>query len=85
MRADALDADASRPDILGGRMTLPNPNQTLAHILATFRKHEARAVLNTPGGVLFPRDLAGIYRTVAGIHGVTVGTVKQIVMGVVNG
>lgn len=57
-------------------MTLPN---TDAHILATFRKHEAHAALNTPGGVLFRRDLAGIYRTVAGIHGVTVGRVKEVV------
>lgn len=58
-------------------MTLPD---TDAHILATFSKHEARAMLNTPGGVLFAHDLAGIYRTVAGIHGVTVERVKQLVM-----
>ena len=59
-------------------MTLPNRDQTPAHILATFRKHEAHAALNTPGGHLFRRDLAGIYRTVANIHGVTVETVKEI-------
>lgn len=53
---------------------------TDAHILATFSKHEARAMLITPGGILFPDDLRGIYRTVAGIHGVTVDRVKQVVM-----
>ena len=58
-------------------MTLPD---TDAHILATFSKHEARAILATPGGHLFPDDLAGIYRTVAGIHGVTVERVKRVVM-----
>lgn len=53
---------------------------TDAHILATFSKHEARAMLITPGGVLFPHDLAGVYRTVANIHGVTVDRVKRVVM-----
>ena len=66
-------------------MTLPNRDQNPAHILATFRKHEARAALNTPGGHLFPHDLAGIYRTVARIHGVTVDAVKQLVMEGGNG
>ena len=58
-------------------MTIPD---TDAHILATFSKHEARAMLAVPGGVLFAQDLAGIYRTVANIHGVTVDRVKQVVM-----
>ncbi len=50
------------------------------HILATFSKHEARAMLITPGGILFPDDLRGIYRTVAGIHGVTVERVIKAVL-----
>lgn len=52
-----------------------------ATIRDTLARHIAAARLRTPGGLLLPHDMTGIYRRTASECGVTVDQVKEAERG----